>query len=137
MPNPSKKKIYTWKPGNVSVSLVVINFCLTVPETWQRIRDWPLWRWQKWWGIKKFQGNNYRIIYLGNWNTDHDGNKPWTFVSKGICQHFDWKEHRNLDVMMASSVNKIYLKWKWGNMDSRNSYAINKMYLLELKIFNV
>lgn len=50
---PTKKIIlnYTWNSGNVCVSLVVINFYLTVPATWHRIRDWLLKRWRKWSGI--------------------------------------------------------------------------------------
>lgn len=46
------------------------------------------------------------------------------FVSKGICQYFDW-EHRNLDVKVAYSVKEINLKWKLGDTGSRNSYAMN------------
>lgn len=49
---PSKWKRYpqSWK----CLSLLAINFCLTVPETWPKLRGWLLWRWKKWSGIKKF-----------------------------------------------------------------------------------
>lgn len=54
------------------------------------------------------------------------GAETHPYVSKGMCQYFDWEgDRRNKYVKVAYRVKEMYLEWRSGDLASRKNYTMN------------